>query len=753
MRHSAARQQPLASCGFRDVSRFLVAAALLAAVASPARPLDERAPLSATLHGLAEAAQSLAEGDAVAAEKAAREALAAVPAGETARRATLVLGLALRDQQRFGEAAETIGRVAGELPATLAPAALLERAQALFYAGRPSEAASEFGQVGQSRAMGLAQRARWREADASFAAGDAPGAVRAYEALLAADGGVPSPGARLALASALREAGQAARAVEMLRALWIDSPADATGRAAARALRAWRDAGGPVPAPTPEQRLARAARFLELSLPRRALRVLDRLESIGAPPEPATRAALLRAFALLQIGRRAEARALALRLQKSADAAAGTRTGAQLVLARAAARSGRVDEAAARYRTLAASRDLVPGLPPARARDLPEDARFLAAWLYFDAGQYARAASALRAFARARPSAPRAEDARWFEAWSLLRLGQREQARAALSRLARGGLVPAALYWQARLTPPPTAQRELYRRVLREAPPGSWYWLLATDRLARLGEHPATALAPAAGDPPGPSVAAADAESLERAVSLLATGLRGEAIAELRLLAAGRLGAAAAAEVAQLAAAAGDSELPFRIARDHLPPTRRTLRWLFPVAFPDLMTASSEAAGCDRELYLAVMRRESAFRPDARSGAGAVGLVQLIPPTAERLASLHRVPRASVRALEAPEVSVPLGAAYLALLVDRFREPAVVLAAYNAGPPAAATWARDRGNVPLDEWVEGIPFRETRRYVKNVLADSVVYRALWRGGTLSIDGARIVPPPSQGVGF
>jgi soluble lytic murein transglycosylase len=103
--------------------------------------------------------------------------------------------------------------------------------------------------------------------------------------------------------------------------------------------------------------------------------------------------------------------------------------------------------------------------------------------------------------------------------------------------------------------------------------------------------------------------------------------------------------------------------------------------------------------------------------------------------------------------LEEPSVSVPLGAAYLALLSDRFRDPAVVLAAYNAGPRQAARWARDRGGVPLDEWVEGIPFRETRRYVKNVLADAAVYRSLWRGGTLSVDGSREVPRPAGGVGF
>jgi soluble lytic murein transglycosylase len=147
------------------------------------------------------------------------------------------------------------------------------------------------------------------------------------------------------------------------------------------------------------------------------------------------------------------------------------------------------------------------------------------------------------------------------------------------------------------------------------------------------------------------------------------------------------------------------------------------------------------------------MRRESAFRPDARSGAGAVGLVQLIPPTAERLAQVLGVPASAARELERPEVSVPLGAQYLALLVDRFRDPAVALAAYNAGPTAAAAWARSSAGVPLDRFAEDVPYRETRRYVKVVAADTVVYRALWEGGALALDGERPVPAPRQGVAF
>jgi soluble lytic murein transglycosylase len=670
-------------------------------------------------------------------------------------RAELTLGLALRQAGRHAEAAAVLGRVLPRLsdPA-LVMAARFEAGQALLYSGHPGVAAALFAEVGSGASGPLAHRALWREADALFDAGAARPAIRAYRALLTDEPASPeAPGARLALAAALRIAGDDVQAVATYRALWIAQPADPAGRAAGRALRAWREAGGPVPSATPDERLARTTRLLELALPRRALSALDRLDRTSTPGEPASRSTLLRALASMQLGHLDEAAALARALQSNPNASAGTRTGADLVLARVAAREGRLEEAAERYRKLSSSKAAIPGLPPAQSRDLPEDAAFLASWLYYDAGSYAKAVELLRGYVLCHPHSRRADDARWFEAWSLYRLGKRDEARRALSLLARGPLEPAALYWQARLAKGRGPQRALYRRVLRQAPPASWYALLAAGRLARLGvRSPELAGSPSTALPDGPGVGASG-EALSRAARLLSSGLVAEALAELRALAAGRDARAFAGQVAQLAEVAGDAELSYRMARDHLAPTRRALRWLYPRAFAELLPAGAAQAGTDPYLAWAVMRRESAFRPDARSGAGAVGLAQLIPPTAERLAAIHGVPRAGVRRLELAELSVPLGVAYLALLTERFVNIAVALAAYNAGPVPAAAWARDRAGLPLDEWAEDVPFRETRRYVKNVTADYVLYRALWEGGALTLDGAQPVPAPREGIGF
>ena len=718
---------------------------------------EEPAPLTGWLEGLADSVQALADRDPAAAEVAARRALVARPGGDPGARAELALALALRDGGRFAEAADQLARIAPRLGARVAWQARFELAQALLRSGRAGRAASILADVAAKAPGALARRARWREADALFDAGAARPSLKAYEALLAAEPRAQgAPAARLAMAGALRALGQYARAVAAYRALWIQEPGDPAGQAAGALLSSWREAGGPVPEAGVEERLARAARCLELALPRQALATLESLDASSPPPEPASRSALMRALALLQTGRRDEAEALARKLGTNHAASAGTLAGAELVLARVAARTpGRLIEAATRYRRIGARAAAeIPGIPPAQARGLPAEATFLAAWLHLDAGDLPGAAELLHEYAKGHPGSRRAEDASWFEAWAYHRMGQRARALAAMTRLARGALAPAALYWQARLTSGPEQQGALYRQVLRQAPPGSWYALLAAGRLAARGERPsALALAPPTAAPESAPSLGAAAEPLARAAELVGAGMVAEGIAELRELAGARPSVQAAEAVAELAQAAGDAELPFRMARDRLPHTRRALRWLYPVAFRDLVGRSALSAGVDRYLYLAVMRRESAFSPQARSGAGARGLVQLIPPTAERLAVVHGLPAGQALELDQPAVSIPLGAAYLGLLTERFGDPAAVLAAYNAGPPAAAGWLAGRDGAPLDEWVEGISFRETRHYVRNVMADWATYRAVWEGAPLAIDGARPVPAPREGVAF
>lgn len=736
------------------LSALFVAALYSLAAPLPVRGLPSE-PLTIWLDGVLESTQALAERDPGRAEKAARIALAAVPRGEASARAQLSLAFALSHSERFADAARAFQDVSPYVhdPA-LAKQAHFHHADALLRSGHPGAAAIRFAQIADGEGL-LAQRARWSEADALFAAGSSKLAVMAYRKLVTENpSSSAAPKARLSLGMALRAAGEEALATSTLRSLWVEQPAHPAAREAEALLDSWRAAGSHIPNPSAEEQLARAIRLLELALPRHALSALEPLRTASpSNTETSTAARMVQAMALLQLGRREEAEALARRMEGDAAATPGSRAGAELILARVASRAGRVEEAAARYRRLASSKVEIPGLSRGQARDLPDDAEFLSAWLYYDVGAYRQAASLLRAYARAHPRDRRAADARWFEAWSLYRLGDKSAARRALSRFSAGPRAPAAFYWQARLASNPADARQLYRRVMRLAPSGSWYALIATNRLRALGAPPPPfPFAPPAPIPEGGN-GGPGGSALSRAVALASVGLTTNALTELRALASSREGRPAVAQIAQLAAALGDSEIPFRVARDSLAPSRRALRWAYPMVLPDLVGPATSQTGVDPLLYLALMRRESAFNPEVRSSAGAVGMVQLIPPTAARLATVLGIPGKVDGQLQSPLVSIPMGAVYLALLSDRFTDPAVVLAAYNAGPAAASTWARARAGLPLDEWVETIPFRETRRYVQTVSADRAVYGALWRGTPLEIDVSRKVPEPREGVAF
>lgn len=128
---------------------------------------------------------------------------------------------------------------------------------------------------------------------------------------------------------------------------------------------------------------------------------------------------------------------------------------------------------------------------------------------------------------------------------------------------------------------------------------------------------------------------------------------------------------------------------------------------------------------------LAVARQESAFYPKARSDSGARGLMQLMPATARLTARNYGIAYQTTHDLYRPLVNIALGTAYLADMKRQFDGNRVyATAAYNAGPGRVKRWIDQRGDLPLDVWIETIPFKETRRYVQNVLSFRVIFASL-----------------------
>lgn len=174
---------------------------------------------------------------------------------------------------------------------------------------------------------------------------------------------------------------------------------------------------------------------------------------------------------------------------------------------------------------------------------------------------------------------------------------------------------------------------------------------------------------------------------------------------------------------------------------------------LYPQPYDAEVLSAAKLTGLKPQLIYSVMRQESLYRRDALSSAGARGLLQMLPETARRTASKWKRPRPSPTDLFTPAINVPLGAANLRSLVDRFGgQTMVALAGYNAGPNAAARWMPSESLDP-DIWVENIPYNETRAYVQRILWHNVVFSWLKSGKPQKVDGwlARIAPLAESAV--
>jgi soluble lytic murein transglycosylase len=144
----------------------------------------------------------------------------------------------------------------------------------------------------------------------------------------------------------------------------------------------------------------------------------------------------------------------------------------------------------------------------------------------------------------------------------------------------------------------------------------------------------------------------------------------------------------------------------------------------FPMPFDSQLQSNAKKNNIDVAWAYAIIRRESSFMPDAASHAGALGLMQLMPGTAGYLTKK----KVEKNSLFNPNRNVELGTQYMRYLMDKMDNNRVlVTASYNAGWRKVQQWQPETGNMPLDLWIETIPYKETRNYVKAVLAYQQIY--------------------------
>jgi len=367
-------------------------------------------------------------------------------------------------------------------------------------------------------------------------------------------------------------------------------------------------------------------------------------------------------------------------------------------------------------------------------------ARYLAALLLEDEDEIARARRQFERVARNAEHPRYANPALWYLGWTAWRKGDAAEARDHFALLeAREAEQPIAQlrarYWRARA-----------REALGEAE-------AAADFARIAGEYPfsyygwRSALrvpAPEAGEraPLEAGRQALQPADLARGRILLEAGLDDEAAIEL-LRAAGRAGGVAdRVALGRLLADAGEyhraqglivGRYATELARGPVPEHPELWQLAWPEAYADLVRdLSPDGSVLEPALVSAVMREESGYRPAVTSPAGARGLLQIMPETGRRLAEQLGLPAFTPDDLYRPRVNIQLGSFYLRQLAGEFDgRLEAAIASYNAGPQAAARWTEEQPGLADDEWVEAVPYSQTRAYVKRVLRSLHVYRELY----------------------
>jgi soluble lytic murein transglycosylase len=407
--------------------------------------------------------------------------------------------------------------------------------------------------------------------------------------------------------------------------------------------------------------------------------------------------------------------------------------------ARSLARSGRIAASIRAFDQVASVAD-----PQLAAR-----ARFLAGTLHED-DDLAKANASYRTVAETAPLAKQRSDAQWRLAWLAWRAGNWSQARAAFTRYLadESDFVgrQRGRYWRARtlLREGDDAGEQELAELASDVPLSYYGWRAAAHEAGKVdapeqGESE-DAAAPSAPTPAAPPPALPPA-LLRRIEILLAAGLDERAAREVRPLAGRAASRSTRLALGQLLLEAGQYQRAQRLVinahRAELAtapvPGQEALWWLaWPTAFDDAVEPAAAANGVPPALVYSIMREESGYQPDALSVVGARGLTQIMPDTGRRLASDLGAAQFDPDELFIPERNLELGAFYLARLVARFDgRLSAAIASYNAGPEAVARWVASGTELEDDEWVEAIPYEQTRGYVKRVLRSIHAYRTLY----------------------
>lgn len=634
---------------------------------------------------------------------------------------SFLLGVAYLRQDKAADAVPLLAEAQQKLP-LLGDYAALYQAEALLKLKRYIEAAAKAASIPKAYPSSLLiRRSQKLFADIFFESGDYKGALKVCQAFVEKyPSGGDSVDTLFKAGRCREETGDKTAAAQIYRSIWLNNPAAPQADMAQERLKELDKSGVKVAVYTPEELLRRASSLAARNRKTLTLQTLQSIPLDGLTPAFAARVDLRTGMAQYRLRNYKQAeKSLA---KAAGSSVAGIRSEARFWLAKSLARQDQNDQAFSLFMELAGE---------GKKQEFSDDALMEAAGLRRGLGCYLDAARLYDQVTKSCSDSKFIPRAAWESAWCRYLAGDYAAAADSLKGLLKDGAVrEKALYWLGRaLENSANADAATYFRMLQDEYPTGFYATWYRDQHGIKDTREALGQRDALGELPM-------LPGFEKPRLLASLGMLTEARSEM--------GAALKRVSDKKNMSSGLTRLYLEM-RDYssaiaqfqqnpaLKWDRTTLPvWTggYPLAYRDQVGQFAAANNLSEALVFALIRAESSFSNYIKSYAGAVGLMQLMPDTAK--ATAREKGAFDPQRLTDPELNIKLGTKHFRDLLKTYDNDVVyAIAAYNAGSGSVARWRKKLKGLQKDEFIENIPYGETRDYVKKVYASAVTYRQLY----------------------
>jgi soluble lytic murein transglycosylase len=634
---------------------------------------------------------------------------------------SFLMGMAALKQGRADEAAALLAEAEQKLP-LLADYAALYQAEALLKLKKYPEASTKALSVAKLYPTSqLVRRSEKLNADIFYEAGDYAGALKVYQSFVEKyPSGTDSVESLYQSALCRELTGDRSGSAPTYRNIWLNNPSSPQARKSQERLKELEKSDVRPATYTVEELLRRASTLFSQNDFSGSLKTVQSIALEGQSAAVISRIDLRAGMAQYKLRNWKLAEKSLLKAVGSP--APGIRSEARFWLARALERQDQHEQASALYMDLAGE---------GKKQDFSDEALMEVAGLRRGVGSYAEAAKLFEKLVTLHADSRFAARAGWESAWCRYLSGEYAVSAESFRKMLKDeSMREKSLYWLAR-----SLERSgnveataIFRMLLDEYPAGfyaSWHRSQKglSDQRVPLGQRTALAELP-------------QLAGFEKPRLLASLGLIDEARNEMT---AARKKAGENKTMypglARIYLEMGDyssSITVFRLARP-VPWDKNSLPlWSagYPLAYSAPIRQYTTANAISEGLVYALMRAESSFNPVVKSPAGAIGLMQLMPATAK--ATAREKGAFDPLQLTVPDYNIKLGTRHFRDLMKSYDGDVVYsIAAYNAGSAAVGRWRKNLKGLEKDEFIESIPYQETRDYVKKVYASAATYRQLY----------------------